>query len=241
MHAQPIRIPGPFARAMRALCACVVAAAACSLAHAAPSADANAGARIAAAGTPAGAAACAGCHGARGEGTGAFPHLAGSGAAYLRDQLEALATGKRKNPIMQPIAQALSPEQRTQVAAYYAGLAPVATGVDKSPRDTSDTGAWLATRGRWTDDVPACAQCHGPGGAGVGQSFPPLAGQPATYLAAQLNAWQSGARPPGPLGLMEAIARKLKQTDIQAVSDYYAGLAQPARQAAAASGAKEKP
>jgi cytochrome c553 len=158
----------------------------------------------------------------------------------LRDQLEALATGKRKNPIMQPIAQALSPEQRTQVAAYYAGLAPANATVDRTPRDTSDTGAWLATRGRWADGVPACAQCHGPGGAGVGANFPPLAGQPATYLAQQLKAWQSGDRPPGPLGLMEAIARKLKEPDIQAVSDYYAGLAQPAP-AAAASAVRGKP
>jgi cytochrome c553 len=227
-------------RRARALSACVLAAAAGSLAYAAPSADASAGARIAAAGTPTGAAACAGCHGARGEGSGVFPHLAGSGAAYLRDQLDALASGKRRNPIMQPIAQALSPGQRAQVAAYYAGLAPVAAGADKSPRDAGDTGAWLATRGRWADGVPACAQCHGPGGVGVGTSFPPLAAQPAAYLAEQLKAWQSGTRPPGPLGLMEAVARKLKEPDIQAVSDYYARLAQPAA-AAAAPGGKAKP
>lgn len=222
----------------RALSACILAAAS-SLAQAAASADANAGARIAAAGTPTGAAACASCHGTRGEGTGAFPRLAGSGAAYLRDQLEALATGRRRNAIMQPIAQALSPEQRAQVAAYYAGLAPVAVGVDKVPRDSGDTGAWLATRGRWADGIPACAQCHGPGGAGVGSSFPPLAGQPAAYVAEQLKAWKSGARPPGPLGLMEAVARKLKDSDIQAVSDYYAGLARAAQ--AAPPGVKEKP
>jgi len=77
MHAQLIRILWPFARAMRALSACVLAAAAGSLAHAAPSAAANAGAGIATAGTPTGAAACASCHGARGEGVGAFSHLAG--------------------------------------------------------------------------------------------------------------------------------------------------------------------
>jgi cytochrome c553 len=227
-------------RPVRALSACVLAVAASSFAGAAPSADVTAGGRIAAAGTAAGAPACATCHGARGEGLGAFPHLAGTGAAYLRDQLEALAGGKRKNPIMQPIAQALSPEQRAQVAAYYAGLASVAAGADRKPRDSKDAGAWLATRGRWDDGLPACAQCHGPGGSGVGASFPPLAGQPAGYLAEQLRAWQSGARPPGPLGLMEAIARKLKEPDILAVSDYYAGIAQPAQAPATAQG-KGKP
>ena len=153
------------------------------------SSDSAAGARIATAGTPGGAIACASCHGARGEGSGAFPHLAGSGAMYLREQLEAFASGARKNSIMQPIAQALSAEQRPQVAGYYAGLQPPTKATDPDPRDASDTGAWLATRGRWSEGLPACAQCHGPGGSGVGTSFPPLAGQPASYIAEQLKAW----------------------------------------------------
>ena len=226
-------------RHARVICAGALVAAAYAVAHAAPPAEAAAGASIASRGTTTGATACATCHGARGEGSGDFPHLAGSGAEYLRAQLEAFAAGKRKNPIMQPIAQALSPEQRAQVAAHYAGLPPAAAAADKAPRDATETGAWLATRGRWADDLPACAQCHGPGGAGVGTSFPGLAGQPAAYLAQQLRAWRSGARPPGPLGLMEAVARKLKEPEIQAVSDYYAGLAQAAKATATAASASD--
>ena len=38
------------------------------------------------------------------------------------------------------------------------------------------------------------AQCHGSGGSGVGESFPPFAGQPASSIAEQLKAWQGGAR-----------------------------------------------
>lgn len=208
--------------------------------HAAGSSNIAAGARIAAAGTPTGATACASCHGARGEGVGAFPYLAGSGAAYLRGQLEAFATGTRKNPIMQPIAQALSADERTQIASYYAGLQPRRV-IDREPRGAFDTGPWLATRGRWGEDIPACAQCHGPGGSGVGSSFPPLAGQPASYLVEQLKAWQGGARPPGPLGLMETIARKLKDSDIKAVSEYYAGLAAAAAGTPAAAAKKVTP
>lgn len=198
-------------------------------------AEVRAGERLATSATPAGAA-CASCHGQRGEGMANFPRLAGAGTAYLRSQLEAFASGVRKNPIMQPIAQALSPEQRSQVAAYFSSLPATAASPDGTARAPSDTGAWLATRGRWEDSVPACAQCHGPGGVGVGEDFPPLAGQPAGYLAEQLRAWQSGARHPGPLGLMETIARKLSAADIQAVSDYYAGLAGAAAGAAAAPG-----
>ena len=132
----------------------------------------------------------------------------------------------RKSPVMQPIAQALSPEQRAQMARYYAKL-PSPLNSDGQAHTASGAGAWLASRGRWAEDLPACAQCHGPGGTGVGADFPPLAGQSADYLAAQLKAWQGGERPPGPLGLMEAVARKLKDDDIQAVSMYYAALGRP--------------
>ena len=185
---------------------------------------AHGGANAQAAVVPAGAAACASCHGARGEGVGDFPRLAGTGGAYLRAQLDAFAAGQRKSAVMQPIARALAPEQRAQVAAYYASLPAPVRPEDQAPKGPGDVGAWLATRGRWSQEIPACAQCHGPGGSGVGASFPPLAGQPAAYLVQQLQAWHGDGRPPGPLGLMQQIARKLSDADIQAVSAYYAGL-----------------
>ena len=45
-------------------------------------------------------------------------------------------------------------------------------------------------RGAWERNIPECVACHGPAGMGVGASFPPLAGQSAQYLGAQLNAWR---------------------------------------------------
>ncbi|MFC5495911.1 c-type cytochrome [Caenimonas terrae] len=182
------------------------------------------GRQLAAQGAGAAVAACAGCHGARGEGGAAFPRLAGTGQAYLQAQLEAFASGARKNPLMQPIAQGLTPAQRKSVTLYYSQLPPPLQAVDAARPTPADAGAWLATRGRWADQVPACAQCHGPGGNGVGAHFPPLAGLPAAYIAAQLQAWKDGTRPPGPLGLMQAVASKLGPADVGAVSSYYAGL-----------------
>lgn len=85
-------------------------------------------------------------------------------------------------------------------------------------------GAALAIRGRWADKLPACEQCHGPGGRGVGPDFPALVGQSATYLANQLTAWRTGARPPGPMGLMADVARKLSEAEVRAVADHYASL-----------------
>ena len=53
----------------------------------------------------------------------------------------------------------------------------------------------------------------------------PLAGQPATYIAAQLQAWQKGTRHNDPLQLMQHLSRALTKQDIQAVSAWFA--AQP--------------
>jgi cytochrome c553 len=204
------------------------------------SADASvaAGKQIATSGTQSGVPACSSCHGARGEGAGAFPRLAGTGKAYLLEQLDDFASGKRQNPIMQPFAQKLAPAERAAVASYFASLPAPLKAIDKEPATPGDAGAWLATRGRWRDEIPACAQCHGPGGSGVGPNFPPLAGLPAEYVTAQLKAWRAGSRAPGPLGLMQGVAKKLTDADVTAVSTYYAGLAAPAK--AAPSGAKEQ-
>ncbi len=186
-----------------------------------------------------GAPACITCHGARGEGNpaGGFPQLAGMGGAYLEEQLEAMANGSRVSPIMAATAKALDPAQRKAVAEYYSSL-PSTVDTDKlaatamHPVAPSDTGAWLATRGAWDKNVPACTQCHGPGGIGVGANFPVLAGQPAAYIAGQLRAWQQGQRPPGPLGLMPAVATRLSSAEIDAVAAYYAGLPKAADQLA---------
>ena len=193
-----------------------------------------------------GAPACITCHGARGEGNPAagFPQLAGIGAKYLAEQLEAMANGSRVSPIMAATAKALSPAQQEAVARYYAAL-PSPLNTDRlaatamHPVKPADTGAWLATRGAWDKNVPACNQCHGPGGIGVGENFPSLAGQPAAYIAGQLRAWQQGQRPPGPLGLMPAVATRLSDAEIDAVSAYYAGLPAAADQLATQSPANQ--
>ncbi|SIT41519.1 Cytochrome c4 [Paraburkholderia ribeironis] len=185
------------------------------------------GATIATKGTAKGIPACISCHGSKGEGNAAagFPRLAGTSATYLTAQLEAFADGQRQSTIMQPFAKIMASEGRAAVAKYFSRL-PSPPDAHPAANDSpapSNTGVWLATRGRWGQGLPACGQCHGPAGSGVGAAFPPLAGQPAAYLSGQLHAWQKGLRPPGPLALMPVIASKLSEADITAVSDYYAG------------------
>ncbi|WP_456264004.1 c-type cytochrome [Burkholderia ubonensis] len=224
----------------RFICAWLTATGLLSAMSGAHADDAALGKTIATQGTAAGVAACIGCHGANGEGNAAaaFPRLAGVPAAYLSAQLAAFADGSRPNPVMQPMAKGLSAHERNAVSAYFASL-PAPPGIaarDDTPAAPSDTGAWLATRGRWTQGLPACAQCHGPGGIGVGSAFPPLAGQPAAYLANQLHGWKHGARPPGPMALMQRVASKLSDADIDAVTAYYARTGAPSAGSASQGG-----
>ncbi|WP_175838118.1 c-type cytochrome [Burkholderia anthina] len=200
-------------------------AAAALLAGRAYADDATLGKTLATQGSTTGVAACIGCHGAQGEGNAAagFPRLAGTNAAYLSAQLAAFADGSRQNPVMQPLAKLLSAHERDAVSAYFASLpAPAAIAAGTASIEPANTGAWLATRGRWSDGLPACAQCHGAGGLGVGTAFPSLVGQPAAYIAGQLNAWKHGTRAPGPMALMPMVAGKLSDADIDAVAAYYA-------------------
>ncbi|MDO1528910.1 c-type cytochrome [Fulvimonas sp. R45] len=186
------------------------------------------GATIARQGNGRGVAPCAACHNADGGGQPAagFPRLAGLPSAYLLKQLDDFAHGTRRNATMQPVAAGLSQDERAALAAYYSKL-PVpamSTTPVTDPRQEA-LGERLATRGRWSHGLPGCGQCHGPGGVGVGGHFPPLAGQSAVYIANQLHAWQKGMRRNDPLQLMQAVAGKLDEADIAAVSAWYA--AQP--------------
>lgn len=185
--------------------------------------------------------ACVTCHGAQGEGMAAasFPYLAGQGRDYLALQLQDFAQGTRQNPIMAPIAKALKPEQIKALAAYYAQLpqpfdAKALSAHAPTYPAPGQSGAWLANRGDWDQNIPACIQCHGPGGIGVGDDFPALAGQSAQYLQAQLLAWKSGQRAPGPLNLMGNIAARMDDAQMTAVSEYFSTL--PASAQASAKG-----
>jgi cytochrome c553 len=176
-----------------------------------------------------GAPACMTCHGANGAGQSAagFPRLAGLSAAYLQRQLDDFASGSRANAVMQPVAKALSEAERKALGEYYSKLPiPPALATPTTPMPTRDSvGALLATRGRWSQQVPACDQCHAPGGVGVGANFPPLAGQSATYVENQLKAWKQGSRHNDPLELMQHVSKALSDADIAAVATWYA--AQP--------------
>ena len=172
--------------------------------------------------------ACAACHGADGNSpTPANPKLAGQVAEYLEKQLHSFkaAQGKkpeRDNAIMAGMAANLSPEDMRNVAAYYASQKPKG-GVSRS-RELVFVGQKLYRAGNTATGLPACAGCHGPNGAGVPAQYPRLAGQYAEYTAAQLKIFHDGQRANDTNRMMRAIAAKMSDSEMRAVSDYIAGL-----------------
>lgn len=170
-----------------------------------------------------GVAPCASCHGTSGEGQASFPRLAGANAAYLARQLEDFAAGRRANAVMGPISKALPPADRQALAQYYAQLPLPAT---TAPAGDNHLGERLALQGAWSKGVPACVQCHGPGGRGVGATFPALAGQSASYIDTQLKAFRDGQRKNDPQQLMRTPASKLTDEEIAAVARWFSS--QPA-------------
>lgn len=170
--------------------------------------------------------ACITCHGIRGEGDGAgTPRLAGLDPGFLHRQLDDYASGRRQNESMRAVALRLSGEDRALVSLYYARLGPEwrATG------DGNAAGAHLYQYGDPARGLQPCAVCHGVHGEGVGPANPPLAGQPAAYVAAQLDAWRGGRRHNDPGGDMLAISRSLTPAEIQALAAHIAAFAGPDR------------
>ncbi|QXI40469.1 c-type cytochrome [Pseudomonas xantholysinigenes] len=175
------------------------------------------------------AMACLGCHGPDGKGVAAagFPRLAGLPAGYLAKQLEDFRNGSRKQPVMEPLAKAMEPAEIQAVSAYLSQL-PADTAPDtRRQQIATDPVTRLALYGDWNRQIPGCVQCHGPGGSGIGEHFPPLAGQPAGYLVAQLNAWRDGSRSNDPNQLMVNVAKAMTDAEIKQVADYFAQLSRP--------------
>lgn len=190
----------------------------------APLYAADPGETIAREGNADGAPPCVACHGDQGLGnpSTAYPYLAGQPEHYLIKQLQDFATKRRINPVMQPIASALSDEEITAVADYYSRL-PLA---DVSTRDTSTAqnkkANALVSNGKWSAGVPACFTCHGDKGQGVAPHFPAISGQPAAYLKAQLESWKQGERSNDQMALMQAVVAGLSDKEMTDVAEYLA-------------------
>ena len=188
---------------------------------AAQAAEGPASAPDAAKGAALSASVCAACHSNDGSrGVPANPIIQGQHPDYLVKQLAEFKSGKRDNPIMRAIAASLSEADMKNVAVFYAGKQPK-PGAAKN-KELALLGEKVYRGGVADRAVPACSGCHGPSGAGIPAQYPRLSGQHADYVEAQLVAFRSGARKNNPV--MTAVAAKLNDREIKALSDYAAGL-----------------
>ncbi len=166
-------------------------------------------------------AVCAACHNADGNSAiPSNPKLAQQHPEYLIKQLQEFKSGKRASPIMQGFASQLSDADMKNIA-YWVSSQKGKHGFAKD-RDLVTLGERIYRGGAMDRQIPACAGCHSPDGAGIPAQYPRLSGQHADYVAAQLNAFRSGGRANSPQ--MNQIATKLYDREIKAVADYIAGL-----------------
>lgn len=166
-------------------------------------------------------AVCAACHGADGNsGTPTFPKLAQQHPQYLVKQLQEFKAGKRANPVMMGFASALSDDDMRNIA-FWVSSKTAKPGFAKD-KEAVALGERIYRGGIADRQVPACAGCHSPNGAGIPAQYPRIGGQHAEYAAAQLTAFRDGVRKNSLQ--MTQIAAKLNDREIKALADYVAGL-----------------
>jgi cytochrome c553 len=169
---------------------------------------------------------CAACHGADGNSViPANPVLAGQFQEYLLKQLIDYskpidAPTARVNVVMNGIAATLTPEDKANLAAWFASQKPKPNTARN--KETLALGQKIYRAGIPDKGVPACSGCHSPNGAGVPIQYPRLSGQWAEYAEAQLKAFRDGTRRNSLQ--MAQIAPRLSEAEMKAVADYMAGL-----------------
>ena len=165
---------------------------------------------------------CKGCHGLDGRGAApAIPNLAAQRENYLVAALKAYKEGKRTHAALKEIAGHMSEADARNLAAYYAGLPPVAaaSGKDTQPYSPYENGRKLAA---------ACTKCHNEDGNSTTPGIPGLAGQQPRYLVLAIQEYLNKERKAAP---MHALLPGLKKLDMENLALYFASQAPAVRAA----------
>ena len=169
-------------------------------------------------------AVCAGCHGADGNSlVGIWPSLARQNENYLLKQLRLVKSGDRVIASMTGLLDNLDDKDLQDIAAFYQSKTNTVGVVDETK---VDLGRKLYYAGNLEKGVPACSACHSPKGLGnAPAAYPLLSGQQPDYVSKALKDYRSGERiNEEPSKIMAAIAYKLDDTEIDALSSFVHGL-----------------
>ncbi len=168
--------------------------------------------------------ACSACHGADGNSlAGIWPSLAGQNYKYLLKQLRLVKSGGRQIVEMTGQLDNLSDQDLKDISAFYSVQNNVIGQVEK---DKLELGRKLYYSGNLEKGVPACTACHSPRGLGnAPAAYPLLSGQQPDYVTKALKDYRSGERSnEDPSKIMIAIAYKLDDIEIEALSSFVHGL-----------------
>ena len=175
-------------------------------------------------------ATCAACHGPDGNApVNIYPKIAGQHADYIYKQLVEFKSGMtsggkegRMDPVMSAMAMPLSDQNMKDIAVYFSSL-NMSEG--STPKDVVEVGAMLYKAGDAERGIPSCASCHGPRGNGSSLAkFPKISFQHPGYIKSQLEKFRDGSRNNDLNGMMQDIAKKLTDKDIEVLSQYLGGL-----------------
>ena len=167
---------------------------------------------------------CFSCHGVNGNSANPiWPKLAGQHAGYLAKQLADFKAGdQRNNALMMGQVMSLSPQDMADLAAFFARQKPSPGSADEA---RVSMGEKLYRGGNKATGVSACIACHGPTGAGnPAARYPLLSGQHAAYTVQTLKDFRAGVRKNDPGKMMQNIAARMTDAEIEAVSSYMQGL-----------------
>jgi cytochrome c553 len=160
-------------------------------------------------------AVCAACHGEDGNNDNPlYPVLAGQSARYIFLELRDFKAGRRHDPTMEPIAQALSPEDMLALGTWFSR---------QKPRPSTDkTDPAKVAAGRQKAEQLLCTMCHLGGFQGQNE-IPRVAGQHEAYIRKQLADFKARRRT-NDAGSMTSVTSGLSDQDIDNLAQYVTSL-----------------
>jgi cytochrome c553 len=163
---------------------------------------------------------CTSCHGADGvQSEPEVPFIAGLSEQYLAAAMHSYVVGDRQYEPMRLAIVELEPEQRQDLARYYAKLqTPWQGGVSAQVAAPHRVDPQLARAGKAL--ARPCMGCHGDDGNSVKAGVPSLAGLEPAYFMPALKAYLTGERHGAQI--MKNFKHSLRDSDIRKLAAYFA-------------------
>jgi cytochrome c553 len=167
---------------------------------------------------------CQGCHGEKGMSAETMiPNLAGQYGKYIAKELRNFQSGVRTHQIMSQMAKTIDDNDLADIAAYFSSMPKMAGDGSGDSNPKAQVGKNLFLHGDMNRMILACTNCHGVAGKGRAPNismFPVIGGQQAGYLRGQLINWRSAQRTNSANGIMNRIAQKLTDDEIDSLAEY---------------------